>query len=78
MKADPNRYKTNWVVEATHGEPRPPRATSEPSSISKTSTGLADGVFYAAIIGALLSIVYFSWSGKVFIPLLEATQQIES
>ena len=42
---------------------------------TKAPADFIDILFYTAIVGALFSIVYFSLSGQVFIPLLNAAQQ---
>jgi hyaluronan synthase len=44
---------------------------------SKALTQLVDGLFYTVIIAGLVSIAYFSFSGKIFNPLIKVGQQAQ-
>jgi hyaluronan synthase len=65
---------------AVVGTLRDPKESQPPVLVStqplkKTAGGLVDGLFYLAIIASLIVIIYFSLSGKVFSPLIKASQQ---
>jgi hyaluronan synthase len=57
------------------GPPLLAQVNDDLSSSAHPSTTAMDLFFYLAILSALILVIYFSWSGKVFVPLLKAGQE---